>query len=413
MNTGLTGTGQPRILGIFAHPDDEVFCAGGTLARYAAAGAETMVVSATCGQAGQIRDGRIATRQTIGQVRERELRAACARLGVRHARCLDHLDGALPAVDPALLAADIAGIVNAFAPDIVITFGPDGGYGHPDHVAIGAAVTRACAPARRPATCTPLLYHSRFPRSGLLLCEWLATWLAEQATPFRGSDGFAHALALLAEGASTMGFARDAVGVRWFPAGLSIVEQGEPGASLYLMLSGHADVVREDAGGTRHVLQRIRPGEFFGAQALARRGPHDASMVAADGVTCLVLSPHAPTAFAGRGAPARPPAAAMPDVGAEPQRSEALTYLDIAAHMDRKVAALAAHRTQYPIELGMFPPALLQELFGREYFEPVDLQPMRGSIRPRRSDPRRLPHRVRSLSSRVGVLHHSRRSHGR
>src|SRR5919109_1556734 len=81
---------RPRILGVFAHPDDETFCAGGTLAKYAADGAEIMIVSATRGDAGQIRDARAATRRTLGQVREHELRLACERLGVRHAVCLDY-----------------------------------------------------------------------------------------------------------------------------------------------------------------------------------------------------------------------------------------------------------------------------------------------------------------------------------
>jgi LmbE family N-acetylglucosaminyl deacetylase len=68
---------QPRILGVFAHPDHEVFVAGGTLAKYAAAGAEIMVVSATKGQAGQIRDASIATRRTLSAVREQELHRSC------------------------------------------------------------------------------------------------------------------------------------------------------------------------------------------------------------------------------------------------------------------------------------------------------------------------------------------------
>ncbi|MGH2670056.1 MAG: PIG-L deacetylase family protein, partial [bacterium] len=58
------GDRAPRLLGVFAHPDDEVFCAGGTLAKYVAQGAEAMVVSATKGEAGQIRDAKAATRQT-------------------------------------------------------------------------------------------------------------------------------------------------------------------------------------------------------------------------------------------------------------------------------------------------------------------------------------------------------------
>jgi len=70
---------RPRLLGVFAHPDDETFCAGGTLAKYVAAGWEVMVISATRGQAGQIRDPLAATRRTLGQVREREFYAAMLR----------------------------------------------------------------------------------------------------------------------------------------------------------------------------------------------------------------------------------------------------------------------------------------------------------------------------------------------
>ena len=91
---------RPRLLAVFAHPDDETFCAGGTLAKYVAAGWEVMVVSATRGQAGQIRDPQAATRRTLGQVREREFSAACEQLGVRSAQVLDYMDGTLQEVDP-------------------------------------------------------------------------------------------------------------------------------------------------------------------------------------------------------------------------------------------------------------------------------------------------------------------------
>ena len=93
MNETLAARHPMRILGVFAHPDDESFCAGGTLARYAALGAEVMVVSATRGEAGQIRSAGVATRHTLGQVREQELYLACQRLGVQHAVCLDYGDG--------------------------------------------------------------------------------------------------------------------------------------------------------------------------------------------------------------------------------------------------------------------------------------------------------------------------------
>src|SRR6266498_5435489 len=134
---------QPRLLGVFAHPDDETFCAGGTLAKYVAAGWEVMVISATSGQAGQIRDPLAATRRTLGQVREREFYAACQQLGVRHAQVLDYMDGTLQDVEEHELTGAVVQIIRAFRSDVVITFGPDGAYGHPDHIAIGAATTRA------------------------------------------------------------------------------------------------------------------------------------------------------------------------------------------------------------------------------------------------------------------------------
>src|SRR5690242_10065807 len=124
-----------RLLGVFAHPDDEVFCAGGTMARAAGAGAEVMIVSATRGEQGQIRDPAAATRRTLGAVREGELRAAAAELGVQSVRVLAYPDGTLQDHRSSLGTA-ITGIMRQFDPDTVVTFGTDGGYGHPDHVAV-------------------------------------------------------------------------------------------------------------------------------------------------------------------------------------------------------------------------------------------------------------------------------------
>src|SRR5262245_44220259 len=117
-----------RLLGLYAHPDDETFCTGGTFARYAEQGAEIFVVSATRGQAGAIRDAAVATRRTIGEVRERELHRACAELGVQEARCLDYQDGALATSDLTQLTAQLTAAIRDFRPDTVFTFGPDGGY---------------------------------------------------------------------------------------------------------------------------------------------------------------------------------------------------------------------------------------------------------------------------------------------
>ena len=150
LDDGVPPGGRCRLLGVFAHPDDETFCAGGTFARYAGQGAEIMVVSATRGQAGQIRDAAAGTRRTIAAVREAELRLACERLGITTVRCLDHVDGTLADAGFPALVEEVAEVIGEFRPDIVITFGPDGGYGHPDHVTISAATTAACQRAAGP-----------------------------------------------------------------------------------------------------------------------------------------------------------------------------------------------------------------------------------------------------------------------
>src|ERR1700709_332455 len=100
-----------RILGVFAHPDDETLCAGGTLAKYADAGAEVYVVSLTKGEAGQIRDAGAATRATLRGVREKEFHAAGNALGVTETRCLDYPDGGLPGVDSRILLELASGLL--------------------------------------------------------------------------------------------------------------------------------------------------------------------------------------------------------------------------------------------------------------------------------------------------------------
>ena len=100
-NTSVNASSQPRlrVLGIFAHPDDETICVGGTLAKYASTGADIRVVSLTKGEAGQIRDASAATRATLRAVRETELAAAGKELGLTETRCLDHPDGGLAHID--------------------------------------------------------------------------------------------------------------------------------------------------------------------------------------------------------------------------------------------------------------------------------------------------------------------------
>ncbi|MGI8530536.1 MAG: PIG-L deacetylase family protein, partial [Geodermatophilaceae bacterium] len=113
-------------MGVFAHPDDETLCAGGTLAKYASAGAEVIVISLTKGEAGQIRDASAATRGTLRAVREKELHAAGNELGLTETRCLDYSDGGLSAIDSQILLRLASELLTEIDPDVVITFGPDG-----------------------------------------------------------------------------------------------------------------------------------------------------------------------------------------------------------------------------------------------------------------------------------------------
>lgn len=356
----------PRLLGLFAHPDDEVFCAGGSLARYASQGAEAMVVSATKGEAGQIRDAGPATRRTLGAVRAKELETACSILGVQSARCLDYLDGTLADLPDGALREDVAAIIDGFRPDVVITFGDDGAYGHPDHVAVSRATTEAFAAVL--GTNGPnRLYHSHFPRSRLLLLDRLSRWLVELGERFKGRADFVHALSLFARESTTMRYAGDHVETMWAPPGTYLVEQGEPATSLYLILSGQAEVVQEQPDGSVNRLRRIGPGEFFGELAVAGGTTRTASVVALEPVTCFVFSSDAPLLYEGRGEDAVLVRAVDGD-GRDETGPAATTVIDVSGWVDRKIAAIAAHRTQFPLEPQMFPEALLQEMFGREYF---------------------------------------------
>jgi LmbE family N-acetylglucosaminyl deacetylase len=352
-----------RLLGVFAHPDDEVFCAGGTMAQAAEAGAEVMIVSATRGERGQIRDPAAATRGTLGAVREDELRAAAAGLGVQHVQVLDYADGTLPH-HRSSLGAVIADVMRQFHPDTVITFGADGGYGHPDHVAISGLATEAFRALARDHNRGQRLYHAVFPPRPTSMAEELAHWITDSGQ--RATDRAAlQAIALFAGESATMRLARDDVRVQWFPPGASVVEQGEPADALYLILSGTADRLVEQPGGQVTRVRRMQAGDFFGELGLMA-GERLAHVVARDSLTCLVLSRTPLQPYAGRGAGAA--GAAPPLAAALPPGTCAV---DVTSHLNRKLAALAQHRTQYPVAPAMLPYSLLQKMLGTEFFRRI------------------------------------------
>jgi LmbE family N-acetylglucosaminyl deacetylase len=133
-----------RMVVILAHPDDESFPLGGTLAKYASERVEITLVCATKGEAGI--PG--LAREKTSYLRERELLAAAEVLGLSDVRFLGWLDGELDRADESTVIGQLVAILSEIQPQIVITFGADGISGHPDHVAIHRLTTAAFKQAR-------------------------------------------------------------------------------------------------------------------------------------------------------------------------------------------------------------------------------------------------------------------------
>jgi len=132
-----------KLLAVFAHPDDESFICGGTLAKYASEGVAITLVSATRGEMGRrMGNPPYLNRESMAAAREIELRHACECLGIQKLIFLDIRDKTVEFIDEDSLTARIADLINEEDPDIVITFHETLG-GHPDHNAIGKATTAA------------------------------------------------------------------------------------------------------------------------------------------------------------------------------------------------------------------------------------------------------------------------------
>jgi LmbE family N-acetylglucosaminyl deacetylase len=141
-----------KLLAVLSHPDDESLGIGGTLAKYASEGVEVYLLSATRGDGGRYHGHRPGEpghpgRAALAGIREAELRAAAEVLGVADVAFLDYADQQVDQEDPRDAIAGIVNHVRRVQPDVVITFGPDGAYGHPDHIAISQFTTAAVVAA--------------------------------------------------------------------------------------------------------------------------------------------------------------------------------------------------------------------------------------------------------------------------
>jgi LmbE family N-acetylglucosaminyl deacetylase len=127
-----------KLLAIFAHPDDESMGMGGTLAKYSSEGIETHLVCASRGERGWFGpEEQDPGPDRLAQIRTQELEAAVNTLGMKSLHFLGYVDGDVDQAPHAEIINRIVSHIRRIQPQVIITFPPDGNYGHPDHIAIG------------------------------------------------------------------------------------------------------------------------------------------------------------------------------------------------------------------------------------------------------------------------------------
>lgn len=154
-----------RVLAVFPHPDDESFGKAGTLIKHVEAGDEVTLICATMGQMGR-RMGNpfFANRETLPDIRKKELQDACDVIGIKDVRMWMMQDKTLQFRDPAFLADKIQAVINEKKPTILYSFYPKHGV-HPDHDSL--AVAAALAVSRMPEEERPVFYGSAFSKNHL------------------------------------------------------------------------------------------------------------------------------------------------------------------------------------------------------------------------------------------------------
>lgn len=154
---------QRHVLAVFPHPDDETFGKAGTIALYTQAGTPVTLICGTLGQMGRnMGKPFFATRETLPNIRKKELEDACAALGIQDLRLLGLRDKTVEFEDPELLADRIGEVINDVNPSLVLTYYPKHGV-HPDHDGLSAAVIHAIA--RMPEAERPTIWGSAVTRN--------------------------------------------------------------------------------------------------------------------------------------------------------------------------------------------------------------------------------------------------------
>ena len=147
----------PGLLVVMAHPDDESMGCGGMILRHTRAGVPVSLICATRGEAGWSGKPFGAKKEDLAQIRSGELEEAAAALGISDVQVWDYPDGGMSGCDPQEITDCVWEQISKLRPKAVVGWGPDGVYGHPDHIAVGACTdlaVNAMAEGDRPA-----LYH--------------------------------------------------------------------------------------------------------------------------------------------------------------------------------------------------------------------------------------------------------------
>ncbi len=197
------------LLAVLAHPDDETFGMGGTLALYAQHGVDVQLVCATRGEVGEVDPEFKETIKSPACLRTQELRCASETLGIHQLHFLNYRDSGMPGAEanhhPKALAAqpvdkvaqEVAHLIREIRPEVVITFDPIGGYRHPDHIAIHKATVRAFELTSDPAFDDPdslppfqpeKLYFHTIKRTYLKIMVWVLRLIGQDPRAY-GRNG--------------------------------------------------------------------------------------------------------------------------------------------------------------------------------------------------------------------------------
>lgn len=159
-------SGQHCLLAILAHPDDETFRCGGTLALLARRGVQVWVLCATRGEAGDCGDPPVCQPETLGAAREAELQYACVALEIESPILLDYQDGTLLHVAEVEAVSRVIAVIQQLRPQVLLTWPPDGLSGHPDHIAVSHWTALAFEQAGALGSDAPAaVYHLAVPQS--------------------------------------------------------------------------------------------------------------------------------------------------------------------------------------------------------------------------------------------------------